>query len=178
MAAFEAQHPGTAVTAHALVERWPEGQYLTNWPNNPGYYRFSIKSGVLKLAVLKFVGPPFVYSNSTKYVGPQSCSSVRAFIGTQRVLQAVAACQADGATVSTAMAAFHDQNPGVRPTAHSLVTGTNEGPYIQSWPYNPAYYRFSIKDGVLEISIVTSHGPPATFSTPSPYKGPQDCSFG
>lgn len=178
MAAFNAQHPGVTVSAAALVRKWPEGQYLTNWPYNPAYYRFSITSGVLKLAILKSVGPPFVYSRSTAYDGPQSCASVRALPGTKRVLQAVAACQADGATVATAIAAFDAQNPRTRPTAHGLVTTAHGGPYIQSWPYNPAYYRFSITSGVLELSIVTSHGPPATFGTPAKYKDPQDCSFG
>ena len=59
----------------------------------------------------------------------------------------VAACQADGATVSTAIAAFHAQNPNVTPTK-SLLTATTStfntgGPYIQSWP-NATSYSYTL----------------------------------
>jgi hypothetical protein len=178
MAAFNAENPGTAVTAAALVDKRNGGPYLQNWPYNPAYYRYSIKAGILRLNLLKSVGPPFVYSKSTVYKGPRSCKDVRALRGTQLVLNAVAACQADGATVATAIAALDAQYPGTRPTARGLVSSAHGGPYIESWPYNPAYYRYSIKVGILKLSIVTSSGPPATFSAPTTYEGPQDCSFG
>src|ERR1700729_4127990 len=50
---------------------------------------------------------------------------------------AVAACQADGATVTTAIAALEAQYPGTTWTSgasSSLTTTANGGPYIQSWP--------------------------------------------
>lgn len=178
MAAFDAQHTGTTVSVAALVKKWPEGQYLSNWPYNPAYYKYSIRAGVLELAILKSVGPPFAYSKPTAYKGPRDCTNVQSLPGGQRILRAVAACQADGATVATAIAAFDAQYPGLRPIAKGLVSSAHGGPYIESWPYNPAYYRYSVKAGLLDISIVTSHGPPATFSVPRTYEGPQDCSFG
>src|ERR1700679_3295825 len=58
---------------------------------------------------------------------------------------AVAACQADGATVSTAIAALEAQYPGTAWTSgvnSSLTTTANGGPYIQSWPNNSAHYTF------------------------------------
>ena len=87
--------------------------------------------------------------------------------------------QADGATVSTAMAAYEAENPGRRPTEAGLQSSARGGPYLQSWPYNPAYYRYSINSrGVLELAIVKSSGSPVTLSAPTPYRGPQNCSFG
>ncbi len=56
----------------------------------------------------------------------------------------LAACQADGATVSIALAAFHAQNPNVTPTkllltATTAATLQTGGPYIQSWPSATSY---------------------------------------
>jgi prepilin-type N-terminal cleavage/methylation domain-containing protein len=60
---------------------------------------------------------------------------------------ALASCQADGATVSTAIAAFNAQNPNTNPTP-TLLTGTTDGgPYVQSWPSNIPHYGFAIADG-------------------------------
>ncbi len=87
---------------------------------------------------------------------------------------AKAACQADGATVSTAMAAFKAQNPTVVPT-QGLLTGTGTtavtdgGPYVQSWPSNGTHYAFSINAGVLQVAV------PST-GTPGNYTGPGSCS--
>jgi len=65
--------------------------------------------------------------------------------------QARAACQADGATVATAMAAYEAENPGKFPTMADLISSAHGGPYLQSAPNNPAYYRFSIAPhGVLK----------------------------
>src|SRR5208283_5591761 len=59
----------------------------------------------------------------------------------------LAACQADGATVSTALSAFRAQNPTV--LTASIVSadlvntaGGFGGPYIQSWP-NATSYAYS-----------------------------------
>src|ERR1700684_1658896 len=66
---------------------------------------------------------------------------------------AIAACQADGATVSTAMSVFASQNPtvGTAITQSNLtsVGGAYSGPYIQSWPSNAQHYAFAIVSGVL-----------------------------
>jgi hypothetical protein len=180
IAAYEAQNPGSLPTASDLQSKKRGGPYLLGWPYNPAYYRYSINSrGVLELAIMKSVGPPFVYSKASMYQGPQNCSGVRALAGTQVVLRAVAACEADGATVSTAMAAYEAQNPGSLPTASDLQSKKRGGPYLQGWPYNPAYYRYSINSrGVLELAVVTSSKPTSWFSAPTPYEGPRDCSFG
>jgi hypothetical protein len=68
---------------------------------------------------------------------------------------AQAACATDGATVSTAIAAFETQNPTTTPTndlidSASTVTG---GPYTQSWPSNLPHYAFQIDAaGTLQYS--------------------------
>lgn len=94
----------------------------------------------------------------------------------------LAACQADGATVSTALAAFHAQNPTVttanlnglpgqkaldETTGGGIGTG---GPYIQSWP-NATSYAFKLVAGVLEVAKITS-GSTGAFSV---YTGPGTC---
>jgi general secretion pathway protein G len=81
---------------------------------------------------------------------------------------AVAACQADGATVETAIAAFNAQNSSGTPDASGLVTGS----YLVSFPSNTTHYLFIIDtNGVLweakagaTIPVITS---PAVSSTPA-----------
>jgi prepilin-type N-terminal cleavage/methylation domain-containing protein len=71
---------------------------------------------------------------------------------------AVAACQADGATVSTAMSAFNAQNPGLLAgtpaVEQGLLLGTTlGGPYISSWPSNPTHYAFALFSGTLGLQV-------------------------
>ena len=58
---------------------------------------------------------------------------------------AVAACQADGATVNTAIAAYSAQNGGAAPTAQSDLTGTSGN--LQTWPSNDSHYFFALSTG-------------------------------
>ena len=78
---------------------------------------------------------------------------------------AVSACQADGATVSTAMAAFNAQNPGqtVTPTLLTTGTGNSNGAYIQSWPSNIPHYVFKIAAG--KLYVFTGNANTAPFKT-------------
>src|SRR5580692_9492672 len=55
----------------------------------------------------------------------------------------LAACQADGATVSTALAAWNAQNPNTPATTPLLIGNADGGPYIQSWP-NATSYTYSL----------------------------------
>ena len=65
-------------------------------------------------------------------------------LGSVTSKSAVSACQADGATVNTAMAAYNANN-GSYPTAISDLTGSaSGGPYLQSWPSNSAHYTFAM----------------------------------
>ena len=73
---------------------------------------------------------------------------------------AVAACQADGATVATAMAALEAQNPAItQPTSSQLQSLTVTPPggsaktthYVTSWPNNLPHYEFSILNGKLYV---------------------------
>lgn len=83
---------------------------------------------------------------------------------------AVAACQADGNTVETAIAAFNANNPGLTVTQSLLTGSTDGGPYIQSWPSNAPHYAYSIdSSGKLEIAVPSS-------GTPGLYTGPGSCS--
>jgi len=98
---------------------------------------------------------------------------------------AVAACQADGATVSTAIAAFNAQNPGVAATSALLTSGTTangKSAYIQSWPKNVPHYAFKIVTGTaannfqssLTVAILPA-GNVGSGSTFLAYKGPSSC---
>ncbi len=85
----------------------------------------------------------------------------------------LAACQADGATVSTAMSAFRAQNPSITniTTSDLTVTSTTKGgPYIQSWPNNGSY-QFSLSSGKLYVAKINNGTP----GTPQQYVGPQTC---
>jgi general secretion pathway protein G len=97
---------------------------------------------------------------------------------------AAASCSADGATISTALAAFNAENPGVLNGASAaIVTATAEtdltatalgGPYIQSWPSNLPHYAFqiasaasgSVFNAVVQVSTGNTYaaGPPAVYT--------------
>jgi general secretion pathway protein G len=104
---------------------------------------------------------------------------------------AAASCSADGATISTALAAFNAENPGVlngsstntatAATMQADLTATAKGgPYIQSWPSNLPHYAYqlawSAKIGTVYNAVVqvatgnvwSSAGtPPVVTLTPS-----------
>ena len=76
-------------------------------------------------------------------------------LGSVTSKSAVAACQADGATVNTAMAAYN-ANLGSNATAIADLTGTSVsgGPYLQSWPNNINHYLFGLSStGKLYVAI-------------------------
>jgi general secretion pathway protein G len=84
---------------------------------------------------------------------------------------AIAACQADGATVSTAIAAYEAQYPGTTVT-QALLTGTTDGgPYIQSWPNNTTHYTFSLISGSTPAALQVAVGSAAAAG----YVGPSSC---
>ena len=96
----------------------------------------------------------------------------------------LAACQADGATLATAVAAFHAQNPGVTPTSLLLTATTSTklstgGPYIQSWP-NATSYKYTIaKSGTAGAVTLTVTGlTGASKNKSAVYTGPQVCGTG
>jgi general secretion pathway protein G len=84
---------------------------------------------------------------------------------------AVAACQADGATISTALAAFSAQNAGITPTEGLLMNNPANAQgqvYVQSWPNNIPHYGFALtSDGklVLEVPSAATTGALATWNT-------------
>ena len=88
---------------------------------------------------------------------------------------AVAACQADGSTVSTAISDFNNQNPGTTLTASNYLAdlttkdadNNNQGPYLQSWPSNSPHYAFSYTTS-LQLAVPSS-------GTPGNYVGPSSC---
>ena len=97
---------------------------------------------------------------------------------------AVAACQADGATVSTAISAFNAQNSGTTVTQADLLAPASSnfgGPYVQSWPSNGTHYNFAIVSGEL---LIEAPGTSAWAATPAKggtlatgiaYTGPTSC---
>jgi hypothetical protein len=81
---------------------------------------------------------------------------------------AVSACQADGATVAVALAAFQSTNPGITPTEALLTRKGHGGPFIVGWPHR-VHYSFSLNRlGKLMIAV-----PPV--ANPVSYRGPSSC---
>jgi type II secretion system protein G len=82
---------------------------------------------------------------------------------------AIAACQADGATVNTAIAAYYANN-GAYPTSINNLTSTVAatspgGPYIQSWPNNTTHYIFYLgSGGAFGVGNSTSASPGTTWT--------------
>ncbi len=89
---------------------------------------------------------------------------------------AISACEADGTTIETAIAAFNANNPGVQVTQPLLLGNTDGGPYLQSWPSNLPHYAYSISAGVLQIATGPTAGAVTTSSPFSPYTGVGSCS--
>jgi general secretion pathway protein G len=86
----------------------------------------------------------------------------------------LAACQADGATVSTAMSAFVAQNPGTTVSQAGLTDAASfgfSGPYIQSWPKAESYAFQITGTGVLQVAPATA-GLAGTYQN---YTGPASC---
>jgi len=94
---------------------------------------------------------------------------------------AQAACQADGATVSTAMAAYNAQNGANPPTDAALTANALGGPYLQSWPSNFTHYAYGIVSGVLYIEVPgdstwsTTPASGGTLATGIAFTGPSQC---
>jgi general secretion pathway protein G len=105
-----------------------------------------------------------------------------------------AACQADGATISTALAAYNAQNTAAATytvsgtgniTVASTLIGANNG--LQSWPSNNPHYAYALIGGVLYIqapgpasgagywNITAAPGTPS-ITAGEPYTGPGLCS--
>ncbi len=96
---------------------------------------------------------------------------------TSQTSPAESSCQADGATVNTAIAAYEANNPGRFPTMADLLSSAHGGPYLNRAPSNPHFYRFSIAArGVLEIATVKALGPPIVYNAPVLYVGSPSCS--
>jgi hypothetical protein len=171
--------PGSRISSvnliHPLHSRWSSQPGCRNGLMNERSNRAVLLVSLLAVATaLSAMGAGA--AGATGNARPAGATLVSHSVQTAR---AQAACQADGATVSTAMAAYEAQNPGRQPTAADLESSARGGSYLQGWPYNPAYYRYSINSrGVLELAIVKSSGPPVTFRAPTPYREPQNCSFG
>ena len=90
----------------------------------------------------------------------------------------LAACQADGATVSTALAAFNAQNPNTTATQALLTGKTDGGPYIQSWPNATSYsYALTGTPGAYVLTV-TATTPVTGFATSATYTGPSVCGQG
>ena len=99
---------------------------------------------------------------------------------------AVAACQADGATVASAISVFNHENASTTVTIGDLTTGSAAGfggPYISSWPSNGTHYAFGFVGGTLIVeapwpSASAATQPTATglvLSAGIPYTGPSSC---
>jgi general secretion pathway protein G len=84
---------------------------------------------------------------------------------------AVAACQADGATVSTAIAALEAQYPGTTLTSTGLTSTANGGPYLQSWPNNSSHYSYTVSGSSPSgLTLTVTNG-----SYSGTYNGPSSC---
>lgn len=102
-------------------------------------------------------------------------------LGSVTSKSAVSACQADGATVNTAMAAYNANNGGFPTLTTELLDTTNGGPYLQSWPNNTAHYQFRILS-IAATATVPAYGElevalPGSTSTWVKWQGAATCSL-
>jgi hypothetical protein len=146
LAAFRAENPSVTPSATLLVSHQDGGPYITSWPYNDPYYSYSINgSGRLLVSVPSS-------AKKVPYAGPSACKKLKN-VAVKTILT-IRSCEADGATLSTALAAFRAENRSVTPTKADLLGPADGGPYLQSWAHNPPHYAFHINSvGNLMISI-------------------------
>jgi len=111
-------------------------------------------------------------------------------LGSITAKTAQASCAADGATVSTAIADFNNQNENTAVSMLGLLNGTaanGNSPYIQSWPNNTPHYAFELSTAVgipanatkahqLEVSIAPAGAVDAAAQANyNPYTSPTSC---
>jgi general secretion pathway protein G len=87
---------------------------------------------------------------------------------------AVAACQADGSSLSTALAAYNTENSTAAQVDSDLV-----GNGVQSWPANFTHYALGLVAGTLYIEVPGDSTPSATApsgATIVAYTSPSNCS--
>ena len=105
-------------------------------------------------------------------------------LGSVTSKSAVSACQADGATVNTAMAAYNANNGAYPTTTDELTSSANGGPYLQSWPANYSHYAFDLDStGKLWVIAQTTGAapvaaklPPSTTTGWTAWTGASSCS--
>jgi len=161
LAAFRAANPGITPTEALLVSHQDKGPYIDNWPQSAPYFTYSLSAaGTLRVSV------PSSAAAKT-YQGPSACKKLEGL--TSSTIQVLGACEADGATISVAIAAFHAQNPSITPTEKNLVGSAHGGPYLKNWAHNSSHYAYTVSPaGSLLISI------PATAKAKT-YVGPNSC---
>ena len=91
---------------------------------------------------------------------------------------AIASCQADGATVETAISTAETQNPAygvvgvggatiALQSTDLLSAGALTGdPYLGSWPSNSPHYTYTMSGGLLQLQV---------GAITAPYAGPTSC---
>jgi len=79
-------------------------------------------------------------------------------LGSVTSKSAVSACQADGATINTAMAAYNANNGAYALTTGALTASTSGGPYLQSWPSNYGHYTFAMDSDKGGLWVIASSG--------------------
>jgi hypothetical protein len=125
-------------------------------PSTSSKYPRHVKRRDLYIVVpaMVVVAAGAVVASHYTFSSPNSAMSTSTTALPANIRQAYRACVADGATLSTAIAAFDAQNPGLVPTEKRLTFGTaasGYGAYLQNWAFNPNFYNYSLKNGVLYL---------------------------
>jgi len=75
-------------------------------------------------------------------------------------MQIAAGCQADVATVQTAVAAFSAENKGVIPTEALVLSKSDHGPFLSMWPNGSPNYSISLSSGGTVMIAIPSSATP------------------
>lgn len=88
----------------------------------------------------------------------------------------LAACQADGATVSTALSAFNALNPNDTANSGLLIGTADGGPFIQSWPNATSYsYSLTGTPGAYVLTVKNAKGTKSAVYNGVGALGPSAC---
>jgi type II secretory pathway pseudopilin PulG len=90
------------------------------------------------------------------------------FLGGVTGKSAAAACNSDAKTVETAVTAFQTDNPSLVPTPKLLISPSNGGPFLRSWPSNGAHYTITLRTTGEVMVAVPSRAPAVPYDTRNP----------
>jgi hypothetical protein len=160
---------------------YPKGlPYLGRPPRRHGEHGVAMVSTLVTVIILGVIAGVVLSESSHSKSGPSThvsgslatTTTTPQSIGTEAQLAAVSGCETNFTAIATAVQTYSAENGSPPPAGTAWATSsTDGGPFLQSWPTDPAYYSITwsgASESVIPKKGVASHG---TMGTSSPATG-------